>query len=233
MNDRKEQAFDYAHDTKHFYSDEVAADYHRALTEIGGLRGFRVRLVADRERALVRRFVLRVPHRTVLDIPAGTGKLAPLFKESGSAVTACDISESMLAIGRSVYKAAGHAQVEFRTCDAEQINSTLGRHFDLAVCLRLLHRVPWEVKERVLAELARVADHVVLSAGVDSPYHRLRRTVRGALLGGDPRALGAEPIAALRRLIGHYFHIVDFARVLPVLSQEVVFLLRPLSKNGK
>ena len=228
MAERKDSAFDYAKDTKEFYSDEVADDYHRALTEIGGLRGFRVRLVAGRERALVRRFLLRVPHATALDLPAGTGKLAPLFTEAGSAVTACDISQSMLTICQSVYRSIGHENVEFRICDAEKITGTLGRRFDVAVCLRLLHRVPCEVKERVLAELAAAADHVIVSAGVDSPYHAARRALRGAVLGGDPRALGAAPLDELRALISRHFQILDVARVLPVLSQEVVFLLKPL-----
>jgi SAM-dependent methyltransferase len=231
MTDRKTTPFDYDADTKHFYSDEVAGDYHHALTEAGGLRGFRVRLVANRERALVRRFLYQVPHKTVLDIPAGTGKLAPLLKEAGSSVMACDISASMLSIGKSVYAGIGHDAVEFRLCDAEQITATLQKRFDLAVCLRLLHRVPRHVKERVLSELSQAADHVIVSAGVDSFYHRARRTARGALLGGDPRALGAEPLADLHAVIGKYFRILGSAQVLPVLSQEVVFLLRPLSRE--
>jgi 2-polyprenyl-3-methyl-5-hydroxy-6-metoxy-1,4-benzoquinol methylase len=186
-----------------------------------------VRLVAARERRLVRRYLVRVPKATVIDIPTGTGKLAEIFRDFGAKVMACDISENMLNVARKTYGQLGYGDVRFRICDAESLNHTLKERFDAAVCLRLLHRVPREVKERILRELAQVADHVILSIGVDSAYHRLRRSLRGAVLGGDTRRLGAEPLDAQMEIITRYFDVMDSAWVLPVLSQERVYLLRP------
>ncbi len=40
----------------------------------------------------------------MLDLPAGTGKLATVFADLGSQVTACDISEKMLEFAAKEYQ---------------------------------------------------------------------------------------------------------------------------------
>ncbi len=158
----------------------------------------------------------RIPHDQILDLPAGTGKLAPVFAALGGAVVACDISASMLEIARREYPAAGCTNATFRVCDAEQIAGTLGQRFDVAVCLRLLHRVPSDVRDRVLAELAAVADHAIVSMGIETGYHRARRQVRGWLFGVDTDSLCYDSLRAVETQFRTHFDIlapeVDFAR---------------------
>jgi 2-polyprenyl-3-methyl-5-hydroxy-6-metoxy-1,4-benzoquinol methylase len=222
-------AFDYQQETKsHYQSTEVADAYHAAFAGAGGWRTVRGRVVAARERAVVARFLQRIPHGRILDLPAGTGKLAPVFAALGAAVVACDVSAAMLEIARREYPAAGCADVDFRICDAEEITRTVGQRFDVAVCLRLLHRVPSDVRNRILAELAASADHAIVSMGIETGYHRARRHLRSWIFGDGTNPLCYESLSAVETQLKSHFHILARTSILPGLSQEMVFLLRPI-----
>lgn len=221
----EEDAFDYTSEMKEYYrSEDVASSYHEAFGEGGN---WRHRLIASRERAVVRSLVSGVPCETVLDLPTGTGKLAPVFAETESAVLACDISEAMLGRAEREYARAGVVNRRFAVCDAASVSDVIEGSFDVAVCLRLLHRVPTDVKREILAELAAVADHVVVSTGIESPFHAARRKLRYRLVGGDERAHCYETAEATRDLLTREFEILDAKWVLPALSQERIYLLRP------
>lgn len=220
--------FDYQRDTRdHYQSAGVADAYHAAFAGSGGWRTLHIRAVAARERAAVAGFLRRVPHGRILDLPAGTGKLAPVFAALGGSVVACDISPAMLEIAQREYTAAGCADVVFRICDAERLTATFEERFDVAVCLRLLHRVPPLARDRILAELAACADHAIVSMGIESRYHKARRYCRSQILGGRRDALCYDSFAAVRSQLTADFEILAKRWVLPGLSQEMVFLLRP------
>lgn len=221
----KDTTFDYNSDMKaHYRSDETAEEYHESFSSRGS---WRHRVIANRERNAVHTLLRRVPHATVLDIPAGTGKLAPVFAASGSAVTACDISESMLRIAKSEYDRADISDVKFEVCEAEKISETLRKTFDVAICLRLLHRVPRDTKRQILHELGTVSDYVIASTAVESTFHKVRRWVRRAVLGGDARGHCYETLAVTQDIFTDGFDVVASKRVLPLVSQERVYLLRP------
>jgi 2-polyprenyl-3-methyl-5-hydroxy-6-metoxy-1,4-benzoquinol methylase len=219
--------FDYQHETKdHYKSVAVASRYHASFSGARGWRTLRARSVATRERAVVAKLLQRVPHGKILDLPAGTGKLAPIFAALGGSVVACDISPAMLEFARREYPAAGCTNVDFRICDAEQITRTLGQRFDVAVCLRLLHRVPSDVRGRILAELAACADHAIVSMGIESGYHRGRRHVRSWLFGSGTDDLCFKSFATFQTELKAHFEILAHKPILPGLSQEMIFLLR-------
>jgi len=179
---------DYERHTRdHYQSEKVAQTYHDEFANSRGLKSLRSRLVANGEKRAIRRLLQSVPHENVLDIPAGTGKLAPIFKQLGSKVLSCDISGDMLSIAQREYQRIQYANVDFQICDATQLESLRDKKFDAAVCLRLLHRVPPGIRIAILSELARVADNVIVSLGISSPYHGMRRSVRQFVIGGDSR----------------------------------------------
>jgi hypothetical protein len=133
----------------------------------------------------------------------------------------------MLEIARREYGAAGCTDVVFRICDAERVTATLEERFDVAVCLRLLHRVPPAARERILAEFAGCADYVVASMGIESRYHKVRRHCRSWLLGGRRDSLCYDSLAGVQSQLTARFEILGKKWILPGLSQEMVFLLRP------
>lgn len=217
--------FDYHSDMREYYqSDDVAEEYHDAFAAGGN---WRHRLIAERERKAILTLLHEVPSESVLDIPTGTGKLAPIFAETGSKVLACDVSQNMLRLAEEEYARAGVEEASFEVCDAEEISNTIDNTFDVAVCLRLLHRVPADVKRQILSELGTVADFVIASTGVETPFHKFRRNLRQVVLGGDERNHCYESPAATKTIFSEHFDIVRSKRVLPVLSQEWVYLLDP------
>ena len=223
MSDDK--PLDYSEEMKeHYKSDSVAQEYHEAYSEGGS---WRHNLIANRERKAVRSLLKKVSHDSVLDIPTGTGKLAPIFAEIGSSVVACDISENMLDIAKLEYGRHGVSNARFQVCDAEHISETLDERFDVGISLRLLHRVPTDVKRNILTELGSVSDHVIVSTAIETPYHKTRRSIRQRLLGGDERNHGYESPETTRDIMTDGFELIASRRVLPLLSQEHVFLLRP------
>lgn len=219
--------FDYEKRTRDNYkSDELAESYHGAFSEARGWRALRFRLVARWERATVDRFLSRVPAQSVLDIPAGTGKLAPVFQARGLDVTACDVSENMLRVAQREYESRGYERVGFQVCDAAKIRETLDRDFDVAVCLRLLHRVPADVIAAILAELAASSVHTIASFGVESAYQRARLWLRRGAFGGDVEELCFRTIPEIHTLLAPHFEVLDSTWIFPLLSRERVFLLK-------
>lgn len=209
---------------EHYKSDSVAEEYHEAYSEGGS---WRHNLIANRERNAVASLLNKVPNDYVLDIPTGTGKLAPVFADTGSSVVACDISENMLNIAEAEYDRHDVLDSRFQVCDAEEISTTFDERFDVAVSLRLLHRVPTDVKRTILSELGAVSDYVIASTAIETSFHEKRRNLRRKILGGDERNHGYESPETTYDIMTNGFEIVASKRVLPVLSQEHVFLLRP------
>jgi SAM-dependent methyltransferase len=100
----------------------------------------------------VREFVTDGP---VLDVPFGTGRFAPIYKDKGLAFTGIDISSDMLAIARSKCPGADIRQGSVYDIDAGA--------YGTAVCVRFLEWLPvWQAKA-VLGRLAEIASSVVAS----------------------------------------------------------------------
>jgi SAM-dependent methyltransferase len=157
----------YEVDTKHRYqSEQYARRYFRKYRSIGAKHLYSW-YIALREAQAAAALLDSIKHETafVLDIPAGTGKLAAVHRRFGYRVLAADVSRHMLEAGfdewRSVDRLAGFAQMD--------ITRTLLRDksVDAAVCLRLMHRLPVSLVESALAELARVTSkYLIVSNGM-------------------------------------------------------------------
>lgn len=72
-----------------------------------------------------------------------------------------------------------------------------------------------------------VADHAVVSYGVETGFHALRRRLRGRLFGGGTEWLCYAPLREILGEVGERFEVLERAWIMPWLSQEMVFLLRP------
>lgn len=167
--------FDYEGVTRRRYQDPARARRYHDRFAGGGLRHLRGRFVAWRERRTLHGLLSDFMPGVVLDVPAGTGKMAPVLAALGATVVAADISPQMLAVAREEYARLGHRAVEFLVSDAESIDRTLaGRPVDVGCCIRLLHRVPADARRQILQALARTAPVSVVSYSVTSPLQRLR-----------------------------------------------------------
>jgi ubiquinone/menaquinone biosynthesis C-methylase UbiE len=221
-------AFDYESSTKHAYKDRTVADeYHAAFTEAVTWKTFRAHFIAKREQRIIREFLDRAQPKKALDIPCGTGKLAPVFAGRQCSVVAADISPDMLEIARVGYGRELGDRATFELCDIEQVaHRFAAAGLDTVVCLRLMHRVPADVRGRALDAIARVAPRAIVSFGISSAYHRARKKIRNMVFREPDRPLCQETMEGIRQELARNFEVVDLRHVSPVLSEEVVFLLQ-------
>jgi SAM-dependent methyltransferase len=101
---------------------------------------------------------------SVLDVPVGTGRFIPLYRERGLRFTGLDVSYEMVAL----------AEKKLRRDDAGSVSVgdvfrlPPARH-DFVVCVRLLHLISWEetrVAMRGICTIARAG--VILTVRLDA-----------------------------------------------------------------
>lgn len=115
-------------------------------------------------RAAVRKAGAR-PGRTVLDLCTGTGEIARRLAARGAAVTAVDLTFSMLL--RAVRKAR-RLPVDFAAMDARRL-AFRDAAFDAVTLSFALHDMPKGVRLEVLREAARVAREAVVVLDYEPP----------------------------------------------------------------
>jgi ubiquinone/menaquinone biosynthesis C-methylase UbiE len=120
------------------------------------------------EEAFDKLFALASP-KTVLDIPVGTGRWFPAYVHAQVAVLGIDASKDMLQEAGKKLQKLGARGIELTKGDAfdRAFFESLGRRFDLVVCVRFLNWIPSERVATVLANLDAVAEnHVLIGVGV-------------------------------------------------------------------
>ncbi len=197
------------------YRDRKEADAY----EQRRFRSLRGRLVDRRERSLVRRALAATgagPFARILDLPAGTGRLAALLRAEAGAVIGADRSHEMLSL------AAGYCGTAVQA-DATALPFRAGT-FDTVVCLRLMGHLPAAVRTAALGELRRVSRRFLVVAFYDStPVTRLRRRLTTRARRG---AWFAEPLARTRGELARLGFRVRLALALaPLVSETWVLLL--------
>lgn len=210
-----------------YKSEDKAEKYHGLISGTRDLRAARGRLVTAGERRIISKYLKRVPNNRILDIPAGTGKLAPVFADIGSEITSCDISEEMLRVCKQTYDKLGYSNVEYRICDAESIQDTVEGEFDVAVCLRLLHRVPEEVQLNILRQLSNIADYSIVSFGCKRRYGQNIRNTINSIAGADTDKPYLIKFDNCVKRIRNDFIILNYSWTVPLISTQPIFLLQP------
>lgn len=158
-------------------------------------RSRRWQRIDRREQAVVRNFLAGLPRgASVLDLPCGAGRLAPLAAEAGLRYTGADVALPMLALAR---KALGD-DASLVAADAMALPMPDGA-FDALVSVRLFHRIrERQARAAMLREMARV------TAGPILVTYYLRWNLRGVRkwLSGKFPGLSRAEIAADARAAG-------------------------------
>jgi SAM-dependent methyltransferase len=219
------EAFDpnsvYERQTKTLYqSPEYASRYMRAYVRPRSLSDLYAMFIAWRERRTVEQALRSVASDLVLvlDLPAGTGKLAPIHERFAYRVIAGDASADMLRAGLGVWR-KDHQLAGLVQSDVRRTGFRSGS-VDCTVCLRLMHRLPAEIANEALRELARITKRfLIVSARIEA---RAISSIRKA-----PRAHGVTPLD-LDEWHGRLASIGTLQKtsfVAPGISQEVVSLV--------
>ena len=194
--------------------------------------------IADRQWAVVRRFLGAVRGRRVLDVGVGAGRISLPLAAEGARMVGIDASTLMLdqtarnreqPEGRSPEEETsdeGPGRLDLARGDAQALPFP-DRAFDAVVCLRvLMHVVDWR---RALGELCRVAGERLVFDVPPRASFAVLDPLRKRLLGTDEEVYRTFGFRELRReLIRHGFEIesIDREFVLPIA------LHRALGRRG-
>ena len=154
---------------------------------------------------------------SILDAPCGVGRATIMLAAQGYRCTGMDLGAGALEVAREQARGVASA-ARFEAGDIEKMPYT-ARQFDALLCFRLYHHFPDEAtRERVIAELCRVADrHVLLSYLSPLALTSIRRTLKERLFGEVSTQYATSLDSIRRKFAGHGFGLVaDIAR-LPVL----------------
>ncbi len=160
------------------YTDSMAEHY---LKKSEGRRG--------RENAtliqILDRFEVRGP---LLDAPCGVGRVGALLDGSGIRYFGADFSVPMLLKAR---ERLGQRDLSHKLLRCDLEHASFGsRVFDTTLSLRFLHHLPTQTRSRVLRELARITDRLLIVTFFH-PFalHYLERSFLGIarkMVGGEP-----------------------------------------------
>lgn len=115
-----------------------------------------------KENATVEAMLSDLPRdSSILDIPVGTGRYAPIYQRLGFSALGLDVSSDMLDVARGNIASIGF-DMEIRRGDALNIESA-DQSFDAAVCTRLVNWFLPSEMIRTVCELMRVSRRVILS----------------------------------------------------------------------
>ncbi|MDA9981295.1 class I SAM-dependent methyltransferase [Gammaproteobacteria bacterium] len=163
------------YEAKYKYAGDIAEKYNKRRVDEGKWQ---------REQKEFRDLLAAIPPgSSIIDVPVGTGRLIPFYKECGLAAEGVDISEDMLREAGKEADAQG-LQMNFRQGSADELPHP-NFHCDYVICARLLNWVPFTALEVMLNEFARVAKMgLIVEIRVTYPLTRREyyQTVRTRLM---------------------------------------------------
>ena len=223
-DDRKENSDDYKlyyHDTKLRYQSDRYSLLYRDRYKKRNLKNIYNSYIADKERAGVDKLLkeIKTGLDLVIDLPAGTGKLAPVHAAYDYSVLAADVSCAMLKNGDEEWNIPGF--IGFVQSDITDTGFK-DNSFDCFICLRLMHRLPMKIVVKALREMQRVTrGYMIISNG-------LNLASLAGLVGRKKPAHG-EPVPGRKQwrdLLSEYGEVVREVSIMPLVSKEVISLVR-------
>jgi ubiquinone/menaquinone biosynthesis C-methylase UbiE len=125
----------------------------------------------DLELAILEQWLQPRPGLKLLELPAGTGRVAVPLALKGATVVGGDISENMLRVAHDKKRTVGATHAHFAQVNGLGLPFADGT-FDAVTSFKFFHLVPDELKPTFIAEMARVTKpggKVVIE--FNSPYY--------------------------------------------------------------
>jgi len=212
--------------TRHYRDESVARGYDHVR-----FSGFAGRVFNFLDREAVRRALADLPAGSLIgDLPCGTGRLAEVALEMGFRVHGMDVSPAMLAVARRRLARFGNRF----TAGTGDILALRGRpRFDAVLSARFLMHFPPERQRALVRALAAASrGRVVLTQGIDTRFHRLRRKVKSWT--GWFQNPAAFPVsdAALAEILGAAgLREIRRHAVLPGMSEAVAIVAEKIRRR--
>jgi hypothetical protein len=114
--------------------------------------------------------------------------------------------------------------------DARQLENA-GLQFPGALCARLLMHLPMEEQIQVLRAVASAAPIVVLTHGLSTPYHRLRRKLKRLLGNQRPAAFPISSKELSLLLAGAGLKEIARMWIFPLVSEAIMVVAKRSHPN--
>jgi SAM-dependent methyltransferase len=159
---------------------------------------------------------------TVVDCPCGTGKLYKDLSDRFENYIGLDISPVMIQVLKENYFVS---KSSFRIFDLQKERIEVKN--SILICLRLMHRVPPEVRLEMLENISMISSVAIISYGIDNPWLRFKRSLRSILFQVRTLSLPLCSIREAKLELEQYFDILSVEYVLKGVSEQVVFSVIP------
>ena len=210
----------YEDETKNRYRSEIeAVSYKDGYTNGYSLRVLKNKFIAFCEqRAVMKAAGYCDAIHKVIDIPCGTGKMTNLLSEKYELYVGVDMSYEMM---QQIHDVKG---LTFIQGDATAIPFA-DKSTDLVVSLRLMHRLPSEIKYKFINELSRISSkYIIFSFSDNILAHRILLKIK-ILLGLVPEKVIADSIEDYHSLLeSRGFSLEKKIFVLPMVSNQIIYL---------
>ena len=212
----------YELETKNRYrSETIAESYKDGYTKGYSLRILKNKLIAYCEkRAILKATTYCTDVVKIIDIPCGTGKMTRLLSDKYELYIGMDMSYEMMQQIKDKEK------LTFIQADGTAI-PFIDNAVDLIVTLRLIHRLPAEIKHKFFTELARVSNkYIIFSFSGNSLLLRILLRIKIAL-GMVPEKMVVESLDHYHDILetnGFYFKKKIY--VFPFVSNQVIYLYK-------
>lgn len=220
---RDSDVTNYISETRNRYRDRaVAGDYQSGYDNGLDLGRVRNRLIAHFEKRAIQKALNKCEGvRVLLDMPCGTGKLTGMLAERYDSYVGADISREMMQ----------EIKVNKEPITLIQVDGTAipfkKNSFDAVVSLRLIHRLPSDVKRDVLGEFCGVSKkYIIFSFPENRTYDKLLMYFK-TILGIDPEKIVMEPLENHMNIFKvNGYSLVKTIPVLTGVSNQCIFLFK-------
>lgn len=210
----------YDVETKNRYRSETVADsYKEGYTKGCSLRILKNKFIAYCEkRAIMKATTYCHDVVKLIDIPCGTGKMTSLLSDKYDVYIGMDMSYEMMQQIKDKEK------LTFVQADGTAF-PFIDNAVDLIVTLRLIHRLPADIKHKFFTELARVSkNYIIFSFSDNSLLLRILLRIKIAL-GMVPEKIVVESLDHYHNiLVTNGFYFKKKIYVFPFVSNQMIYL---------
>ena len=214
---------DYNKETRQGYKSDNVAMIYKNKYESLSLSNLDSNIVAYAEKKSIKELLnkIRIENPTILDIPCGTGKLSKILLRKGS-VMASDVSPNMIKFSKDSY--VNGKFMGFSISDATKTGFKI-ESFDCVICLRLMQRVPKDVRVTMLQEFHNICKkYLIISFGYEDFLQNIKRNIIKRISGSDPVPCAQNIKNINIELQSNGWIIKEKRLILPFISSEILYL---------
>lgn len=215
---------DYEKDTKEAYKNKTKAKSYQDQY-IKGMKW--ARFTMWRQKKLIESILNGCKFNKedkILDIPCGAGYIGNLLSRIPASVVASDISLEMMELARNEY--GGDEFHGFVQSDITKTPFRKGK-FTCVIILALMHRLPKEIREKVLSEITKLSNkYIIVSYSIENPPQMLKQWLLRRIKPSHVPAPSSVPLQdIIKELTSHGLVIRSTFHVAYFLCSKIVFIL--------